>query len=349
MGYGNPKTLSDQSVKNCKGDIREFRPTVLVGVPAVWESIRKGIVAKVNSSGAIVKNLFWAALWAKNNMMLYGLPGAGLLDAVVFKKVKEATGGKLRICLNGGGAVSKDTQRFLSLAVTPMINGYGLTETTAMGALMDPQEWTDDALGDIPGSVEVKLVDFPDAGYHATNKPNPQGEIWIRGTPVLKEYYENEEETKASLTPDGWFKTGDIGEFDHNGHLKIIDRKKNLVKTLNGEYIAIEKLEAVYRAATVVANICVYADEQKTKPVAIIVPAEPALRKLAESIGVDGQGIEDLAHNEKVQNAVLKELQQAGRQGGLSGIEIIEGVIVADDEWTPQNVSFSPLRLRHSE
>ncbi|TVY13253.1 Long-chain-fatty-acid--CoA ligase 1 [Lachnellula arida] len=337
MGYGNPKTLSDQSVKNCKGDIREFRPTVLVGVPAVWESIRKGIVAKVNSSSAIVKNLFWAALWAKNNMMLYGLPGAGILDAVVFKKVKEATGGRLRICLNGGGSVSKDTQRFLSLAVTPMLNGYGLTETTAMGALMDPQEWTDDALGDIPGSVEVKLVDFPDAGYHATNKPNPQGEIWIRGTPVLKEYYENEEETKASLTPDGWFKTGDIGEFDHNGHLKIIDRKKNLVKTLNGEYIAIEKLEAVYRSATVVSNICVYADEQKTKPVAIIVPAEPALKKLAESIGVDGQGIEDLAHNEKVQNAVLKELQQAGRQGGLSGIEIIEGVIVADDEWTPQN------------
>jgi long-chain acyl-CoA synthetase len=338
MGYGNPKTLSDQSVRNCKGDIREFRPTVLVGVPAVWESIKKGIVAKVNSGSPIVKNLFWGALWAKSNMMHYGLPGAGILDAVVFKKVKEATGGKLRICLNGGGAVSKDTQRFISMAITPMINGYGLTETTAMGALMDPMEWTDDALGNITGSIEVKLVDFPEAGYHATNKPNPQGEIWIRGTSVLEGYYNNEEETKASLTSDGWFKTGDIGEFDKNGHLKIIDRKKNLIKTLNGEYIAIEKLESVYRSATVVANICVYADEQKTKPIAIIVPAEPALKKLAESIGVEGQGVEDLAHNKKVQDAVLKELQQAGRQGGLSGIEIIEGVVVSDDEWTPQNV-----------
>jgi long-chain acyl-CoA synthetase len=346
MGYGNPKTLSDQSVRNCKGDIREFRPTVLVGVPAVWESIKKGIVAKVNSGSPIVKNLFWGALWAKSNMMHYGLPGAGILDAVVFKKVKEATGGKLRICLNGGGAVSKDTQRFISMAITPMINGYGLTETTAMGALMDPMEWTDDALGNITGSIEVKLVDFPEAGYHATNKPNPQGEIWIRGTSVLEGYYNNEEETKASLTSDGWFKTGDIGEFDKNGHLKIIDRKKNLIKTLNGEYIAIEKLESVYRSATVVANICVYADEQKTKPIAIIVPAEPALKKLAESIGVEGQGVEDLAHNKKIQDAVLKELQQAGRQGGLSGIEIIEGVVVSDDEWTPQNVCF-PLFFRH--
>ena len=339
MGYGNPKTLSDSSVKNCKGDIREFKPTVLVGVPAVWESVKKGIVAKVNSGSPIVKNLFWSALWAKNSLLHWGLPGSGILDAVVFKKVKEATGGRLRICMNGGGPIAKDTQRFISMAITPMINGYGLTETTAMGALMDPFEWTDDAHGNIPGSVEVKLVDFPDAGYHATNKPNPQGEVWIRGVTVMEGYYQNEQETKEALTPDGWFKTGDIGEWDKNGHLKIIDRKKNLVKTLNGEYIALEKLESVYRSATVVANICVYADQQRTKPVAIIVPAEPALKKLADRIGVEGSGIEDLVHNAKIQAAVLKELQQAGRAGGLSGIEIIEGVVLADEEWTPQNVS----------
>lgn len=154
----------------------------------------------------------------------------------------------------------------------------------------------------------------------------------------MEGYWQDEKQTAEALSPDGWFKTGDIGEWDHNGHLKIIDRKKNLVKTLNGEYIALEKLESVYRAATVVANICVYADEQKTKPVAIIVPAEAALVKLAERIGVQGHGIEDLAHNKKVQEAVLVELQQAGRQGGLSGIEIIEGAVVADEEWTPQNV-----------
>ncbi|KAE8450505.1 hypothetical protein EG329_006235 [Mollisiaceae sp. DMI_Dod_QoI] len=337
MGYGNPKTLSDTSVKNCKGDIREFRPTVLVGVPAVWESVKKGIVAKVNSGSPIVKNLFWSALWAKENMLHWGLPGVGILDSVVFKKVKEATGGRLRICMNGGGPIARDTQKFISMAITPMINGYGLTETTAMGALMDPMEWTDNALGDIPGSIEVKLVDFPDAGYHATNKPNPQGEIWIRGVTVMEGYFDNPEETKEALAPGGWFKTGDIGEFDKNGHLKVIDRKKNLVKTLNGEYIALEKLEAVYRAATVVANICVYADQQRTKPVAIIVPAEPALKKLAERIGVEGTGVEDLVHNSKVQDAVLKELQQAGKAGGLSGIEIVEGAVLADEEWTPQN------------
>jgi len=203
--------------------------------------------------------------------------------------------------------------------------------------LMDPREWTDKAICDIPGCIEIKLVDFPDAGYYTTNKPNPQGEVWIRGESVMDGYWQNEKETKESLTEDGWFKTGDIGEFDQNGHLNIIDRKKNLVKTLNGEYIALEKLESVYRSATVVANICVYADAQQAKPVAIIVPAEPALKKLAASIGVQGDNLETLVHNKKLQKAVHQELQQAGKSGGLSGIEIIAGVVLADEEWTPQN------------
>jgi long-chain acyl-CoA synthetase len=246
MGYGSPKTLSDVSVRNCKGDIRELKPTVLVGVPAVWETVKKGIVAKVNQGNPLVKSLFWSALGTKSFLMSTGLPGAAVLDALVFKKVKEATGGRLRICMNGGGPIAKDTQRFISLAITPMGSGYGLTETTAMGALMDPCHWTDQALGDIPSSIEVKLVDFADAGYYTTNKP-PQGEIWIRGAPVADGYYENDKETQESFTGDGWFKTGDVGEWDSNGHIKIIDRKKNLVKTLHGEYIALEKVRSCFR------------------------------------------------------------------------------------------------------
>lgn len=340
MGYGNPKTLSDASVRNCLGDIKEFKPSVLIGVPAVWESVKKGIVGKVNAGSPIVRGLFWSALALKEKLMASGLPGSGILDAVVFKKIKEATGGRLKLCMNGGGPVSKDTQKFLSMCIGPMISGYGLTETTAMGALQNPQEWTSESIGTIPAAVEIKLVDFADAGYFATNKPNPQGEIWLRGPTVLTEYYQNPEETAAAITADGWFKTGDIGEFDKNGHFKIIDRKKNLIKTLNGEYIALEKLESIYRSATVVANICVYADQTKIKPIAIIVPAEPALKKLAESVGVKGESLEELVHDKKVKAAVLRELQNAGRAGGLSGIEIIEGVVVSDEEWTPQNVCF---------
>lgn len=348
MGYGNPKTLSDVSVRNCKGDIREFKPSVLVGVPAVWENVKKGIVGKVSAGSALLQKVFWGALWLKTQLMATGVPGSGVLDAVVFNKVKEATGGRLRLCMNGGGPVSKDTQKFISMAICPMIIGYGLTETTAMGTLQNPAEWTSESIGAMPAAVEAKLVDFPDAGYYATNKPNAQGEVWLRGPSIMEGYYENDKETKEAMTPDGWFKTGDIGEWDANGHLKLIDRKKNLIKTQNGEYIALEKLESIYRSATVVANICVFADDSKAKPIAIIVPAEPALKKLAQANGINAGTLEELVHNKKLNGAVLKELQNSGRAGGLAGIEIIEGVVLSDEEWTPQNVCLPKLPVSHS-
>ncbi|KAF3354441.1 40S ribosomal protein S2 [Verticillium dahliae VDG1] len=337
LGYGNPKTLSDNSVRNCSGDIREFKPSVMVGVPAVWETVKKGIINKVNAGSPVVKSLFWNSLSLKASLLASGLPGTGVLDSVVFKKLKEATGGRLKLCMSGGGPIAKETQHFISMAIAPMIIGYGLTETTAMGCLMNPLEWNTNNMGAMPASIEIKLVDFADAGYFATNKPNPQGEVWIRGPPVLKEYYDNPKETAEAITPDGWFKTGDIGEFDSQGHLKLIDRKKNLVKTLNGEYIALEKLESIYRASPVVQNICVYAEPTKAKPIAIIVPAEPALIQLAQSIGVQGNSLEELVGDKKLNAAVLSELQNAGRAGGLSGIEIVEGVVMSDEEWTPQN------------
>ncbi|OJD17833.1 hypothetical protein AJ78_02074 [Emergomyces pasteurianus Ep9510] len=336
MGYGNPKTLSDASVRNCKGDIRELKPTVLIGVPAVWETVKKGIIGNVNKGGALVRTMFWGGLAAKSFLMSTGLPGTGILDAVIFKKVKEATGGRLRVTLSGGGPISKDTQLFLSMAVCPMINGYGLTETSAMGALCDPLAWNPDAIGDIPASIEIKLVDFPEAGYFSHNNP-PQGEVWIRGHSVTEGYYDNEEETKATITEDGWFMTGDIGEFDKYGHLKIIDRKKNLVKTLNGEYIALEKLESIYRSATVVANIMVHAAADQVKPIAVIVPAEAALIALAKANGIEGENVEGLVHNKQLNSIVLKEMQNAGRAGRLKPFEIIEGVVLSDEEWTPQN------------
>jgi len=338
LGYGTIRTLSDTSVRNCAGDIRELKPTVLVGVPQIWETVKKGIINKVNSGGALKSNMFWGAFSAKNFLLGSGLPGSGVLDSIVFNKVKEATGGRLRICLNGGGPIAKETQRFISVAITPMISGYGLTETCAMGAVCDPMAWTDTALGEMPACVEMKLVDFADAGYFAKSTP-PQGEIWIRGGGVVSGYLNMPEETAESFTDDGWFKTGDIGEFDSNGHIRIIDRKKNLVKTLAGEYIALEKLESVYRSAPIVANICVYAAEDRQKPIAIIVPTEPALKKIASENGVKGDSLEELVHDKKINSAVLKQLQSAGQKGGLAGFEIIEGVVLADEEWTPQNVS----------
>ncbi|KAJ8608308.1 hypothetical protein MRB53_039730 [Persea americana] len=351
MGYGNPKTLTDASVRNCKGDIAEFKPTILVGVPQVWETVKKGIIAKVNGSGHIVKNMFWASMSAKSMLLGSGLPGsvigAGVLDSIVFNKIKAATGGRLRIAMNGGGSVSKDTQRFISFALCPMIIGYGLTETVGMGTIMAPEAWNDHSVGEIQPCVEIKLVDYPEAGYFSANSP-PQGEIYIRGDCVTEGYLDLPKENAEAFTEDHWFKTGDIGEFDSKGQLCIIDRKKNLVKMSHGEYIALEKLESVYRSATVVGNIMVHADSQRMKPIAVIVPVEAALKKLAAAHGIQGSNMEEIIQNDHIQPVVLKELQDAGKKGGLSGIEIIDGVVLADEEWTPANVSRFAAFSAHS-
>jgi long-chain acyl-CoA synthetase len=204
-----------------------------------------------------------------------------------------------------------------------------------MGALTSPNRWNDKAAGDIPASVEIKLVDFAEAGYFSSSTP-PQGEVWIRGYSVTSGYFQDPEETARAFS-DGWFKTGDIGEFDSNGHLRIIDRMKNLVKTQNGEYIALEKLESLYRTAPVVFSICVFASIDQSRPVALIVPAEPALEALAKENGIAiPANLADLRDDPKMLAIVLKEVLAAGKRGGLAGIELLAGLVMVHEEWTPQ-------------
>ncbi|KAI1184676.1 acetyl-CoA synthetase-like protein [Nemania serpens] len=331
LGYGSPRTLADTSMRNCRGDMRELAPTVMVGVPQVWETIRKGIESQVNSSGALTRSLFWGAYNLKWMLVSTGLPGGSILDNLVFSKVRHMTGGRVRFLFNGGSGISEGTLQFMSMVLAPMVTGYGLTETCSNGSLGCPLQWTPNAIGPAPPSLELKLVSLPDIGYSTSSKP-PQGEILLRGPPVAKEYYKNPEETEKAFTPDGWFRTGDIGEIDSVGHVKVIDRVKNLVKLQGGEYIALEKLEAIYRGSIYVNNLMVYGDSSQPRPIAIISPNEKALAELAKSLDVDHH---DMHRSKKVREAVHKDLVIAGKKAGLSGLEMISGVVIVEDEWTP--------------
>ncbi|KAL7951906.1 hypothetical protein V8C42DRAFT_21860 [Trichoderma barbatum] len=333
LGYGNFRTLSDTSMKNCAGDMRELRPTVMVGVPQVWETVRKGVMAKLETSSPVLKSLFWGAFSYKSFMSRNKLPLASVFDSIVFSKVRQLTGGRLRFTMNGASGISDSTKQFLSLVLAPMLTGYGLTETCANGALGNPLEYTANSIGPVSGAIEVKLVAIPEIGY-STEAKVPQGEIWMRGLPIMKEYFNNPEETAKALTPDGWFKTGDIGEFDADGHMRVIDRVKNLVKMQGGEYIALEKLEAVYRGSQVVANVMIHADPEHNRPIAIIMANEKVLADKAAELGVDEHSMH---HDSKVQAAVLKDLQLTAKRSGLSGLETIGGVVITDEEWTPSS------------
>lgn len=134
-GYGRVKTLTDASVRNCLGDIRAFRPTIMVGVPAVWETIRKGIIGKVNQSGTIRKSVFMSGMSIKKA----GVPGLSqAVDAVVLSQVKAQTGGRLRLALSGGAALSRETQEFLSLALVTVLQGMLVFSTNGLHGTDNP-------------------------------------------------------------------------------------------------------------------------------------------------------------------------------------------------------------------
>ncbi|OAD66665.1 hypothetical protein PHYBLDRAFT_156644 [Phycomyces blakesleeanus NRRL 1555(-)] len=336
LGYGNPRTLTDASVRNCQGDIKEFSPTIMTGVPAVWESIRKGILAGIHKTSPSAQMIFQRALDTKAWMMERGLP-TRLLDTAVFNKVKAQLGGKLRFALSGGAPLSMETQRFLTTAICPVLGGYGMTESK-MCAIMTPESFSNGPVGAPVPCCEIKLVDVPEANYLSSNTPKPQGEIWVRGSSVTVGYWKQEELTKEALTDDGWLRTGDVGEWNADGTLSVIDRIKNLVKLSNGEYIALEKLESVYKAALGVANVCIHGDSLRPSPVALVVPVEARLRKLAEETGQDAKAeLKELCANKDIIKAFLGQLQAQAKKSGFKPAEIVVGVHLCSEDWTSEN------------
>ncbi|TPX64133.1 hypothetical protein SpCBS45565_g06090 [Spizellomyces sp. 'palustris'] len=341
IGYGSVRTLTDASVRNCRGDLRELRPTIMTGVPAVWETIRKGVATKLKEASPMKKRIFDLACSLKWQLLKHGLP-TGFLDNTVFKPIKDQTGGRLRFALSGGAPMPKETQRFMTTCVCVVVQGYGMTETCAATAIQLPTDpWMLGRVGPPSGSVEIQLVAVEDTKYSPNNRPRPQGEIWIRGPSVMKGYHNNPKATAETLTEDGWLMTGDIGEFHPDGTLAIIDRKKNLVKLSNGEYIALEKLESQYKMSSYVANICVYGDSEQGFAVAVINPIEKEIVALAKEKGiVDGVHhveLEDLCKNKEIVTAVLSNLRSVAKKADFKPAEILGNICLAHELWTPEN------------
>ncbi|CBQ68344.1 related to long-chain-fatty-acid-CoA ligase [Sporisorium reilianum SRZ2] len=327
MGYGKVKTLTQASVRHCDGDIKAFKPSVMVGVPAVWELIRKGILAKVNAGGAIKQKVFNGAMTIKKNSVPLL---TSVVDGVVFKAVREQTGGRLRFVLSGGAPLSKETQEFLNTALVNVLQGYGLTESCGMTAILHPNFYGFGTVGGCVPAVEVKLRDVPDAGYFSTNNP-PQGEVLIRGPSVTKGYFKRDDVNKESFE-DGWFLTGDVGQWNANGTLSIIDRKKNLVKLSGGEYIAIERLESTYKSCNLVSNICVHANSDAKQPMAIIFPREDNLTAAAQKAGIKGADLEELCKNREVAKLVKDDVNQTGKKAGFKNLEMLQTVLLVPEE-----------------
>merc|ERR1719414_2616781 len=187
--------------------------------------------------------------------------------------------------------------------------------------------------------AQLKLVNWEEGNYRVTDKPNPRGEIIIGGSFVTDGYYLMEEKTKEDFyTQYGkrWFKTGDIGQMEADGTLKIIDRKKDLVKLQFGEYISLGKVESVLKTCPIVENVCIYGDSMKSFVVALVTPDRKQLSELAKKFDKQDMDVSKMCHDKDITGAALRELINHGKKFRLEKFELPGALTLLDDIWLPE-------------
>jgi long-chain acyl-CoA synthetase len=339
IGYGTPRTLSDATAKPC-GDLKAIRPTLLIGVPRIYETIKKGALEKVHASGAVKTWIFNTAFANKLAAIKSGR-STPLWDHLVFNQFKENLGGRCSLVVSGAAPLSPSTHEFLTICFCcPVVQGYGLTETCSASTVQDASIYQVNT-GNVGYPLkcnQIKLVDVPDLGYFSTDKPYPRGEIWIKGGNVSSGYYMEPEKTRDAYTNDGWFMTGDIGIWLEDGALRIIDRKKNLVKLGHGEYVALEHLESIYGNSPFVSpnGLMVYGDSFRNSLVGLMIPQESYLKSWAKENGIKGD-YSELCKNPTVVKTVMNTFKQLAADNKKKSFEEIKAVTLYADEWTPEN------------
>lgn len=316
-------------VKLLVEDIGELKPTVFCAVPRVLDRIYGGLQDKITAGGFLKKTLFNVAYKYKQGNMLKGNKheeAAAMFDRLVFTKVKRGLGGRVRLILSGAAPLSRHVEEYLRVVTcSHVLQGYGLTETCAGSFVSLPNNMS--MLGTVGPPVpyvEVRLESVPEMGYDALSSETPRGEICIRGDTLFSGYYKREDLTKEVLV-DGWFHTGDIGEWQSDGSMKIIDRKKNIFKLSQGEYVAVENLENIFGQTPAVDSIWVYGNSFESSLVAVVNPNTQALERWAESNGVTGE-FATICEDPKAREFILGELTKMGKEKKLKGFELIRAV-----------------------
>jgi len=223
--------------------------------------------------------------------------------------------------------------------------GYGLTETSAGVTVTEAIDVVYGHVGTPVAAAEIKLVDVPDMEYLTSDRPHPRGEVWIRGPCVFQGYYKQKDLTDEVME-DGWFKSGDIGLWTESGDLKIIDRKKNIFKLSQGEYIRPEYIEGVYKQSTLIANIYVHGNSSENFLVGIVVPNMELLKTWAMSPANGVVNIannpEELVKNARVKKYITKSMEGAAAQEKLRGFELVKDIRLVTEDFSVANDLLTP-------
>jgi long-chain acyl-CoA synthetase len=316
-------------------NLQEVRPTIVLSVPRLYEKVYARVLESALSGSAIKRKIFfWAKRvgeeWATLQLAQRPVPGwlafrHRIADRLVFAKLRGRTGGRIRYFISGSAPLSPEIARFFFSAGLPVLEGYGLTETSPVLTL---NPWQRPRIGTVGVAIrDVRL------------KIAQDGEILAKGPNIMRGYYNKPEATSEAIDADGWFHTGDIGELDADGYLKITDRKKDLIKTAGGKYIAPQPIENRVKLNKFVANAVLLGDKRKFS-IILIVPDFETLEPWAKAEGLSYASRGELVALPAVQQKMDAEV--SGMMTDLARFERPKKTVLLENDFTIESGELTP-------
>lgn len=324
-----------ESIESVAELMREVRPTIMTSVPRLFERIRARVLGAIEKDSALKQRIFH---WAMNVGERYERYERGpliniqhrLADVLVYSKIRERTGGRLRFFVSGGAALNHTVGMFFHIVGLNIVEGYGLTETSPVIAAHRLEDIVLGTVGPPLDNVEVRIAS--------------DGEILARGPSIMKGYWHNEEATRDTIDADGWLHTGDIGELTEIGHLRITDRKKHLLVSSGGKKIAPQPIEALILQSPFVDQILLVGDAREYCT-ALIVPDVDVVVSWASKNGVTASDRNALIMSPEVHRAIEADINKVQRE--LAKYERVRRFAVIPEPFTVENGMLTPtLKVR---
>ena len=337
--YGGRIGFNSGDVARLPEDAKVLKPTIFLGVPRVYNKMYDAIRANTINAPGIKGVLARAGYSAKmQNLINAKTFHHSVWDRILFSKVAAILGGKVKYFITGSAPVDHKVMQFFRIMFScEFCEGYGSTESCAYGSVLPVGDFSAGHVGTAPTCSEVKLEEVPEMNYFVTGAI-PKGELCYRGPFIFKGYFRDPKQTSEAIDSDGWLHTGDIASYNpETGKISIIDRKKNIFKLSQGEYVAPENLEIIYVNCDWIAQIFVHGDSLKNDLVSIIVPKEELINNFFKQKGrpVDYT-------DEELKNQISKDLFTVAKQQNLNGYEYIKAFYLEKDPFTIENDLLTP-------
>ncbi|MEW6365347.1 MAG: long-chain fatty acid--CoA ligase [Acidobacteriota bacterium] len=323
-----------ESIEKVPVNLVEVHPTTMTSVPRLYEKMYARVMDMAKSGSPLKQKIFFWALevgrrYSQAVLRKESPPAMlslqkSLATKLVFHKIQARTGGRLRFCISGGAPLAREIAEFFHAAGIVILEGYGLTETSPVIAVNTFKDVKLGSVGKVVPDVEVKIAE--------------DGEILCKGPNVMKGYYKKEAETKEAMA-DGWFRTGDIGHIDRDGFLVITDRKKDLLKTSGGKYVAPQPIENTLKTHEMIASVIVLGDKRKFC-CALIVPTFEKLEAWAGAKGIAFRDRDELVRNKQVLDYMLAEVNRMTPH--LAQFERIKKIALLPRDFTIEDGEITP-------